>query len=158
MSLCACGCPVCTALGTHLDAGLGAQRAHQAVQRVEAQLDVEASLLLGRDVRDAAALHLWVSAVRHILAAGTALRHQPHQDGLAQRLQLGGGQQERGVHMEIVVPSIAKAVLAPAVPCWSQACPDRTHGGARRCQCPALQWILGKPGQAWASHCLEKEK
>lgn len=44
------------ALGAHLDAGLSTQCAHQAVQRGEAELDVEASLLLSRDVCDAAAL------------------------------------------------------------------------------------------------------
>lgn len=40
-------------LGTHLEVGLGAERAHQPMQRVKAQLDVEAPLLFRRDVCDA---------------------------------------------------------------------------------------------------------
>lgn len=42
----------------YLDAGLRAERRHQAVQRVEPELDVKASLLLGRNVRDAARVRL----------------------------------------------------------------------------------------------------
>lgn len=63
---------VCSALHAYLDAGLGAQRAHQAVQCVKAQLDVEASLLLGGDVCDTPAFYLWASTVRHLLAAEVA--------------------------------------------------------------------------------------
>lgn len=57
------------------------------------------------------------------------------------------GEEERGVHMELA---------APAIPCWTQASLDGTWGGAGRCYCPALQWVPGKPGWAWASHCLKK--
>lgn len=40
-------------LGAHLEAGLGAQRAHQPMQGVKPQLDIEAPLLLRRYVCDA---------------------------------------------------------------------------------------------------------
>ena len=40
-------------LEAHLEVGLGAERAHQPVQSVKPQLDVEAPLLLRRDVCDA---------------------------------------------------------------------------------------------------------
>lgn len=81
--------PACSelALGAHLDAGLSTQCAHQAVQHGEAQLDVEASLLLSGDVCDAAALQLQVSAVRHLPAAGTAMATSPTGDRLAQSFQ-----------------------------------------------------------------------
>lgn len=78
-------CPGLT-LGAHLDAGLSTQCAHQAVQRGEAKLDVEASLLLGGDVCDAAAFQLQVSTVRHLPAGGTAMGHKPHW-GMAQSLK-----------------------------------------------------------------------
>lgn len=45
-------------LGAHLEAGLGAECAHQPVQGVKPQLDVEAPLLLCRDVCDAPVLSL----------------------------------------------------------------------------------------------------
>lgn len=40
-------------LGAHLEAGLGVQRAHQPMQGVKSQLDIEAPLLLRRYVCDA---------------------------------------------------------------------------------------------------------
>lgn len=45
-------------LGAHLEAGLGAECAHQPVQGVKPQFNVEAPLLLCRDVRDAPVLRL----------------------------------------------------------------------------------------------------
>lgn len=45
-------------MGTHLEAGLGAERAHQPMQGVKPQLDTEAPLLLRRDVCDAPVLSL----------------------------------------------------------------------------------------------------
>lgn len=45
-------------VGPHLEAGLGTERAHQPVQGVKSQLDIEAPLLLRRDVCDAPALSL----------------------------------------------------------------------------------------------------
>lgn len=47
-----------TGLGAHLEAGLGTKRAHQPMQGVEPQLDIEAPLLLCRDVCDAPVLSL----------------------------------------------------------------------------------------------------
>lgn len=113
-ALCPCvpraGQLVCSALHTYLDAGLGAQRAHQAVQCVKAQLDVEASLLLSRDVCDTPAFYLWASTVRHLLAAEVALGLLPHwiwaDPKLAVRVgvNLVGQQGRKGVHMEMMPP------------------------------------------------------
>lgn len=47
-----------TGLRAHLEAGLGTERAHQPMQGVKPQFDIEAPLLLRRDVGDATVLSL----------------------------------------------------------------------------------------------------
>lgn len=88
----ACPAPAHAALCAHLNAGLGTQCAHQAVQCVKAQLDVETSLLLSRDVCDAPALHLQAAE----MALGLSLHWRQAGPKYASRVGVNVGSAGRG--------------------------------------------------------------